>query len=603
MGPFQRIAAAAGILAVIILSISPGDALAGPGADITPVPDSASPEPSTAPSQPEPISPLGFSGQSSDYHRQAQRTADGTEATADTVDFLPVPDRWRIGIPGNYIQNTRGSILDPYNQNVLKGDYAIPGTQDKFFSLTATDDTLFEARRLPTPSGVSSVQPGSFQFFGSGDQIFLKHDIIVSFDLFQGDTAYRQRDWEFRATLDGDLNYLHAEETGVVSPDVSVRHDRTDGTAAVQELFVEKRIADLSPNFDFVSIRAGIQAFNSDFRGLLFDDEEPGIRLFGNYDNNRLQYNLAWFHTLEKNTDSGLNTLRFRGQDLFIANLYRQDFLFPGYTAQVSFQTNLDHGGTRYDSNGFLARPAPIGSPEDKAVHAYYIGWAGDGHIGPLNLSHQFYQALGDESFNPIAGRRVAIDAQLAAVELSYDRDWVRFRTSFIYASGDNNPTGGKATGFDSIFDNPNFAGGAFSFFTRQAIPLPGVGADLVNRNSFLPDLRTSKEQGQASFVNPGLLLYNVGVDMDLTPKVKLITNASFLQFASSNTLQLLLNDNKIGRDIGYDLSAAVQYRPFLNNNAIVTLGAACLVPGQGFKEIYTPQTLYSLFTSITVTY
>ena len=36
---------------------------------------------------------------------------------------------------------------------------------------------------------------------------------------------------------------------------------------------------------------------------------------------------------------------------------------------------------------------------------------------------------------------------------------------------------------------------------------------NLVQRFSFTPNLRTSKEQGQANFVNPGLFLINVGAD------------------------------------------------------------------------------------------
>ena len=84
-------------------------------------------------------------------------------------DFLPIPDRWRIGIPGDYVQNVRGSLIDPYNQNLLKGDYPIIG-QDIFFNATLTSDTLVEFRRLPVPSGVSSLRPGSTDFFGQGDQ-------------------------------------------------------------------------------------------------------------------------------------------------------------------------------------------------------------------------------------------------------------------------------------------------------------------------------------------------------------------------------------------------------------------------------------------------
>jgi hypothetical protein len=519
--------------------------------------------------------------------------------------FLPITDRWRIGMPPGYVQNTRaGGVLDPYGQNVLKGDYALPGTQDLFLVLGVTSDTLVEARRTPTPSNVSSIGPGKFEFFGTGESQFVVQNFIFSAELFKGDASFKPKDWSIRATAVANTNYVHAEELGLVNPDVREGRDRTSTVLAPQELFGEVKLADLSSTFDFVSVRAGIQGFTSDFRGFLFSDNEPGVRVFGNYDNNRWQYNAAWFHQLEKDTNSGLNTLDARRQDVFIVNLYRQDFLHEGYTAQVSFAANIDRSdGLHYDRNGFLVRPAPVGTIGSKEVDAYYFGWAGDGHIGRLNISHQFYQAIGRETLNPIAGRKVNINAQMAAAELSYDLDYVRVRASFLYLSGDKNPEDGDATGFDTIFDNPNFAGGGFSFFSRQAIRLTGAGVGLVGRNSFTPSLRTSKDQGQANFVNPGLFLYGVGADIDVTPKLKLITNLNYLQFADTSSLELILQDGNIHRDIGFDLSVGIEYRPLLNNNVIFTIGASALVPGQGFKDLYTSETLYSMFVAMTLTY
>ena len=38
-----------------------------------------------------------------------------------------------------------------------------------------------------------------------------------------------------------------------------------------------------------------------------------------------------------------------------------QDFLFPGYTAQVSYHYNNDAPSFHFDRNGFLVRPDPAG--------------------------------------------------------------------------------------------------------------------------------------------------------------------------------------------------------------------------------------------------
>ena len=104
---------------------------------------------------------------------------------------------------------------------------------------------------------------------------------------------------------------------------------RYDAFLGVQELFVDKHLGNTSDRYDFYSVRLGIQPFQSDFRGFLFNDSQLGLRFFGNRDNNRFQYNFAAFWRLEKDTNSGLNDITQSPRDdfIFTANLYRQDFL------------------------------------------------------------------------------------------------------------------------------------------------------------------------------------------------------------------------------------------------------------------------------------
>lgn len=558
-------------------------------------------QPATRPSVADQFKPLGVRSVIPDQNGAG---IPDESPNADLNNFYPTPDRWRVGIPGDYVQNTRNdTIFDPYGQNVLKGDYPILD-QDKFLILTATSDTLYEYRKIPAASGISSAQPNSFDFFGQGDQQLLRQDLVESIDFFKGDAEYRPRDFTIKETGVFEEAYLHASELGEVDPDVRDEKDRTASFFGFQELFAEYKIADVDPNFDIISIRAGIQEFNNDFRGFLFNDSEPGVRLFGNLQSNKIQYNLAAFYMLEKDTNTGLNTFNRRDQTTVFANVFDQDFIWPGYTAELSASADFDNPNITYDRNGDLVRPEPIGTISENAVRAYYIGWAGDGHIGRFNLSHQFYQALGQETFNSIAGKKVEIDAQFGAIELSYDQDYARYRASFVYASGDHDSTDSKATGFDSIFGNPNFFGGEFDYFDREIIPLLNTKVNLTSGDNFLPDLRTSKEEGQANFVNPGLLAYNLGYDYDLTPTVKIMNNLTYLMFDSSDVIQLVEHDNTLSsREIGLDYSLAVRYRPLLNNNVILTAGGSVLAPGDEFRKIYSSQVLYFSFVSLTLTY
>ena len=536
--------------------------------------------------------------------------------------FATVPDRWalqqpeyrRYSAPGEYIY-TKPRWYDPFNRNRLKGDEPIwPKRlgQQVFFDLTATSDTSFDARRVPSPSNVSAANPGSSTFFGRGEQEFVDQTFRFSFDLFHGDASFKPVDWRVRITPEISLNDLNVRELGIVGPDVRSGTNRLDSHIGLQEAFAEVKLHDLGPNYDFVSLRAGIQQFNADFRGFLFVDEQPAVRVFGDLQSDKIEYNAAYFQFLEKNTSSGLNSFERRHQQVVLGNVYLQDFFFSGYTAEFLAAWNKDDATIHYDDNGFLVRPAPVGKvlnqnpragPISHGIRVGYFGWLGSGHIRRINLTHALYQAVGEDTFNPIAGRRVTVNAQLAAAELSYDRDWIRYRVSTFYTSGDANPRDGRARGFDSILDLDSFAGGLFSFWNREGFRLSGSGVLLTTPGSLIPSLRASKDEGQANFVNPGIFLANAGADFDITPKLKGFANVNFLRFERTEPLEDILFQASIRHNIGVDYGVGVTYRPPLSENIVLTGGAAMLTPGAGFRDIYGGKTLFSLFGSVKLTF
>jgi len=519
-------------------------------------------------------------------------------------DFIPMTtlERWRL------LDQNRG--FDPYNTNVFKGDIPVRGSGNHldFIELGLVSDTLFENRLVPTPVGISSTsRPGSNNTLGKYKQNFFNQNIIPSFVFIRGNTAFKPPEIEFRVIPVLNFNHLTLEE---VVPRVNPGRGRrrNDGHFGFIELFGDLHLHNFGTRYDFLSIRAGIQSFNADFRGLLYLDDQPGVRLFGNLDNNKWQYNLAWFYRLDKDVNSGLNTtFHSRGEEVYIANLYRQDLLTLGHNMQLIYAFRDDTAGGdrfRYDDNGFLVRPASLGTENPKNVRTHYLGFNTDGKIERINISGSYYFAFGEETHNPIAGRRVDIEAHMAALELSYDWNWLRFRASAFYASGDKDPFDSKGTGFDSIFDNPNFLGGDNGFWQRQGIPfIGGGGVPLVNRLSLLPNLRATKELGQSNFVNPGLRAIHFGMDADVLPELRLIGNISYLQFDEVAVVEALRQDGSIKRDIGTDLSLSVLYRPLMTENIQLRAGASTLLPQQGIKNLYGNKQLYTLFTNLILIY
>lgn len=537
------------------------------------------------------------------------------------TDQVPIPDRWRLIETLGLVKE---NLFDPYNQNTYKGDRPINRAKvpwlpikgdDWFFVANLISDSVYEPRTFPIPVGVQTTEdPGRNDVFGNDFSQVFSQTFIAGFALLKGATTFKPPAIEYRLTLAYNVNYVDVPEQRVLFVEPSKPSHRLDQFLGVQEAFVDYHFSQFdNDRFDFISIRAGIQPFQSDFRGFLFNDQQLGVRLFGSRDNNRFQFNLGAFWRLEKDTNSGLNAILRSPRDdfVFVANAYRQDFLIPALTSQITvvYNRNREADDIQIDTNGFPVRPALLGTLRGREYDVAYLGYNMDGRIGRVNLTGSFYWALGEDRNSFFTDRPADINAQFAAVEASIDRDWMRFRLSGAYASGDSDPYDNTEGGFDAIFENPVFAGADTSYWIRQTIPFAGGGRAIsVNgRNGLLNSLRSSKEQGQSNFNNPGLMLLGMGADFDLTPQFRLSANANHLWFENTSTLQVLRNEGSIPKDIGFDLSAAAIWRPKANQNLVFRLSAATLLAGDGFQDLFDKrgggQEFVSILANVVLTY
>lgn len=506
---------------------------------------------------------------------------------ADYVGSVPVPDRWRIVDSLGYAQN----LWDPYNRNILKADKPIVG--DWFFNVTLFSDSAYVARNLPSAVGSSSTaNPGELDVFGRSQQHTFSQTFGTEFVYYKGDTVFKPPDVEFRFMPVFNFNRASVSELEQINVNPNAGEIRTDNFVGIQAAFVDKHLRNVSDRYDFDSIRLGIQPFSTDFRGFLFQDNQLGIRLFGNRENNLYQYNLALFRRIEKDTNSGLNDLGqpLRRDYVLVANVYRQDLPVSGFTSQVTvvYNRNRENEETHYDSNGFLVRPEPLGLEIGREYDVVYLGYNGDGHFDRYNLTTSVYYAVGHETPGTFVLGRVDISAWFGALELSRDFDWFRARLSLLYGSGDRNPYDRRATGFDAIQENPQFAGGDTSYWISQAVPLiGGGGVTLSGPNGVLNDLRSSKDEGQSNFTNPGILLAGIGADLDLLPQLRLALNFNDLSFADTAVVDVARAQAGVPKHIGEDLSASLIYRPLMTQNIVIRASYARLVSERGYEALF----------------
>jgi hypothetical protein len=493
---------------------------------------------------------------------------------------IPV-DRWRIIDALGYPDNRR----DPYaTNNALKGDRPIWGP-DGFSVLTVSTNSLLESRHVPTSLDAATGQlAGHQQFFDS-------QTASIDAVLYEGDTIFRPPDYQLRITP--ILNYS-STNTGATKT--------TTTTVGAQAFFFEKHLRDVSANYDFDSVRIGIQPVTSDFRGFVLADQPLGVRFFGTRDNDVYQYSAGWFRRLPKNAarqnDLGAG---IPANDLLMANLYVQDLGKPGLTSEfVLIYDRSRAPGTRAVLGG--ANPTFVtGARHDYDV--IYLGYGADGHIGRLNLTGSLYEVIGRESQGVFTAGATRVQASFAALELSRDFDWIRIRASALYASGDGNPADGQSHGFDGINQSALFAGTDSTFFIHQRLPLVLGAIDLKQRDSLFPSLRSTADTGESNFTNPGLELLGVGTDLDLAPALRVSFDVDRLSFDRTAPLQAILGGAPVSRTIGTDASVDAIYRPFISQNVIARLSVGKLFPVPAARNLVGGAAPFSMFFNLVLTY
>ncbi len=514
---------------------------------------------------------------------------DPSRLPALATEALPppsaVPDRWRVveglGYHVDWLNSYQG--LNP-----LKADRPIWG-RDEFLNLNAVAGTLLEERRIPT-TGIG-ISDGLGSRTATASQLFFNQSLSLDTTLYRGDTVFRPPDWQWRLTT-------VFSEAGTAANG----HTANAATSALQALWFEKHLRDVSARYDFDSMRIGIQPMTSDFRGFLLSDQPLAARLFGTRQNSTLQYNLALIQRLPRNRLS-LNDVSapWPRNEILLGNLYWQDFPRSGITSEIVGAWSR----SRAEGEQLLLTPesehAALTAKHDFDVG--YLGYGLDGHLGRVNLTAVTYGQLGHEQQSPFTGRAAQVEGWFAASELSIDSDWRRWRLSMLHASGDGNPTDGLDRGFDNLNASPVFAGTDSSFFIHQQLSLEGGAFNLKVRNGLLPDLRPLSDGGQSNFSNPGLNLIGLGVDCDLARQWRVSLDANELWFDRTGVLAALLQRPQVATNVGTEWAVNTFFRPWANQNMIVRASGSMLMRGPGYRALYDGGNPVSAFVFLTFSY
>jgi hypothetical protein len=464
-------------------------------------------------------------------------------------DIEASPDRWRLLEPLGIGERPRNPLYNPYTPSLVKGDYPLFG--DKvFFAATGVIDTFADFKR-----NLDFFSGGRFRNIPYHEHNMLGQVTAVAFfEVFHGDTVFQPKDWAIR-----------------LAPVMRFRCGDNNATdhgcgeyITLQEGFAELKLFEVGRTFDATSVRAGIQGFNSDFFGLVFNDVQTGVRFFGELDRNQFKVNLAAFDRLSKEKLAALNELgKRREHQVAVLSLQWDDFIWPGFNILPSVVYSHDEA------------PAVV-TPGH--LDAWYLGLAVAGHVGRVNVAGAVYYVTGRTARNTPTRTRQDISAATVFAQAAYPINWLNPRLSVVYGTGDDDPTDRSARGFDAVFDNVAFGGGQFSYVFGEKIQLGGTV--FLRGNSVYPSLRAANATSQ--YVNPGVLAINPGIDLTLTATTLFEANYNYVRFDDTSSL-----GRQVSSEVGHELNAGVTWRPLANEQIILFAGGAVFFPGGGVKDTF----------------
>ncbi|MCL6480243.1 MAG: hypothetical protein K6U02_00815 [Firmicutes bacterium] len=512
------------------------------------------------------------------------QAAAAPSATPAQSEIRTVPSRWRSFDPSGQNPEYIFRIYDPYHQNLLKADFPLAGNW--FLELNALNTFVYKARRNLDFSNVfaDQISLGNLEFHSHNH--FRNENLIFGLELRRFDDTFFPSD--FRIRLNGVFDYR---------ADLNAFLRTSNVEPFLFDAFVDVKLHDFGgdedgrDNFDLLFLRGGFQGFRSDFHGLVFNDVGLGGRLFGEFQRNRFRYDFLWLKLFQKDPATGfLSFSRPSAHQVAIGRFTWEDFLVLGWNSEWSVHYNRE-------------RRKIGGGPLEQQHDTFYWGATFNGQLGRVEFNPAFYAVHGNAD-QVVGGVPVehSVAAFLVLLDVRYPFDYWKFRAGYLFASGDGNPADRRDTGFDAISDSIVLFGGPLSYWTGENIRF-GRG-DFVRANSVFPSLRGANEP--ANYINPGIQILNVGLDVVLSPRLEFSGNVNYLRFVSRGayTNRVVIRDLSAGLEENFFL----RIKPFLrevNQNVLLDVGFSVLHAQPGLQSAFqtTRGTVYSNFLALRLVY
>ncbi|MGB9807404.1 MAG: hypothetical protein ACPLSJ_02405 [Thermosulfidibacteraceae bacterium] len=354
----------------------------------------------------------------------------------------------------------------------------------------------------------------------------------------------------------------------------------------------------------YIGVGHEVWGLDAETGGLVYYDDDPGIRWFGNY--KKFSWDFKWVRKTQRTTNVSLGYDSNR--DIYLLRLAYD--LAPEFKPRLYLAWDRDAGNNANDTTFF--------GSYTYGYDIFYGGLGAVGTIGPVMYQLEgVYQGgsvhYGESGIEP---RSVKSWAALANFQVDVAR-WAPSLNKFVvglgglYAKGDDDPFDKDIKGFTGSVTATRF----FSPWNMSTLPIhgenqmPTLGTTVY---SWLPvELGVGPRIGGVSGsnnaygINPGLIAGVFTIDWDVTKKLNAKFMVKYLRwdetapiaayyaakvygtFVGKDKIQATYYNNKvikIDEEIGWETDLLLNYK--LYDEVTLFAGGSVLFPGNGIDDI-----------------
>ncbi len=461
-------------------------------------------------------------------------------------------------LPGGNLLWAKGETDEPiktYTGGETIGIFTYKGRDLKVFVGAQIEITNeFRDKYFFTTKPNDYIKPEGEGGFPKDKAAFVEQETRMDVGFTYRDIIESRIRWEVQAFWDTD-----SEEAAITSYD-PLNDENTKWDAM---LLLEDAWASFKPFEAPVSLRAGLQDFKITHTGILYNADDYGYLLQGDFD---MFYFFGVFSMVQESVQD-------RGNRYDYLNSIRYDRLTRKW--EDNTVTALAGGvrGMGGDLRLYYVKD-DNGYSETQLIDRNYLGLSAKAAMGLIKIQAELVTQSGTVQSKIEGTKDIDISGFAAMAHAEYDLGKLKVRSSVFYAPGDDKANDYKWESFMPIRQGLYGYFGMDGIWVDDTLPIAGVDEDTI-----VPNI------GYETHAPIGINALSLGFEFSAHRKVRLYGDASLFNAGATDGLTAPTGKADISKSLGTEAGLGIYYR--YSQNFQVRAQYSLFMPGDFFVDYY----------------